>query len=131
MSRHQSVKEMFSQNNVSDHNCAWGGTAGRKSLFHTGKQESVDSSVCVCVWASSHPAHPEYLATALAVSLDVDTHTETLKSKQLHKDFLILCYCIETMIVLQSSYWGSVYTDYSLHAGFFVNASKSLSHNAC
>lgn len=39
--------------------------------------------VYVSVWVSSSPAHPEYLATVLVVSLSVDTHTETLKSKQL------------------------------------------------
>lgn len=75
--------------------------------FHTSKQKGVDNSVCVCVcayasvWVSSTPAHPKYLATMLIVSLCVDTHTETLKSKQRRSDFRILCYRIETMKVLR------------------------------
>ena len=80
-----------------------GQQAGRALFIQASKKVLTTVCVCVyvCVWVSSSPAHPEYLATVLVVSLSVDTHTETLKSKQLHKDFLILCCCIETMIVLQ------------------------------
>lgn len=49
---------MFSLNNVSDHNCAWSGTAGRKSLFIRAgkKKKSVDK--CECAWESVSPPQP-------------------------------------------------------------------------
>lgn len=80
--------------------------------FHTSRQKKVLTAVrervrvCASARASPTPAHPDYLATSvLVVSLGVDTltHSETLKSKQPHGDFLILCCHIETLNVLQSS----------------------------
>lgn len=91
MSRYQSVKDMFSKQRLRPQLCLKWDSRPEES-FHTSKQKkkSVDNRecvyMCVCasVWVSSSPARPEYLATLLIVSLSVDTHTETLKSKQLH-----------------------------------------------
>lgn len=75
--------------------------------FHRSEQK-VLANICVWVWMCGclplQPT-PKYLATTLLVLLTVDTqaHTETLKSKQLHSDFLFPFSCIETLTIIKST----------------------------
>lgn len=79
--------------------------------FHTSRQKKEQKKkvlttvrACVCVRARPPPL-PQPATTTWPqrwLTLCVDTRTETLKSKQLHEDFLSLCCRTETLNASQS-----------------------------
>lgn len=80
---------LFKQRQWSQH-CKW--NSGLEEHSHTSGQKKcwqVCKCLRVCICVSS--AHPDNQAT-LWLYQSMLTHNETLKSKQIHEDFLILCW---------------------------------------
>lgn len=64
------------------------------------KEKKVLTTTCVCVRET--PPQPKTTTwPQRSLNRCTDTHTETLKSKQLHTDFLSLCCCSRTLTVSQ------------------------------